>query len=70
MRAVKNNLSTPSGEVEESEGPRWTAAIGTTYVPPHDGALVFGYPQDFLLPKTKHELTLARNGFFSEMGGK
>ncbi len=24
MRAVKNNLPTPSGKVEESEGPRWT----------------------------------------------
>jgi hypothetical protein len=27
MRAVKNNLPTPSGKVEESEGPRWTRAI-------------------------------------------
>jgi hypothetical protein len=27
MRAVKNNLPTPSGEVEESEGPRWTRVI-------------------------------------------
>jgi len=28
MRAVKNNLPTPSGEVGESEGPRWTRAGG------------------------------------------
>ena len=28
MRAVKNNLPTPSGEVEESDGPRWTRAVG------------------------------------------
>jgi len=28
MRAVKNNLPTPSGEVGESEGPRWTRAVG------------------------------------------
>ncbi len=28
MRAVKNNLPTPSREVEESEGPRWTRAVG------------------------------------------
>jgi hypothetical protein len=27
MRAVKNNLPTPSGEVEESNGPRWTRAV-------------------------------------------
>ena len=27
MRAVKNNLPTPSGEVGESEGPRWTRAV-------------------------------------------
>ena len=27
MRAVKNNLPTPSGEIEESEGPRWTCAV-------------------------------------------
>ena len=27
MRAVKNNLPTPSGEVEESEDPRWTRAV-------------------------------------------
>jgi hypothetical protein len=34
MRAVKNNLPTPSGEVEESEGPRWTRAIqGATQAP-------------------------------------
>ena len=26
MRAVKNNLPTPSEKVEESEGPRWTRA--------------------------------------------
>jgi len=32
MRAVKNNLPTPSGEVEESEGPRWTRAVGI--IPP------------------------------------
>ena len=29
MRAVKNNLPTPSGEVEESEGPRrYRASLG------------------------------------------
>jgi hypothetical protein len=28
LRAVKNNLPTPSGEVEESEGPDWMRAIG------------------------------------------
>ena len=27
MCAVKNNLPTPSGEVGESEGPRWTRAV-------------------------------------------
>jgi hypothetical protein len=27
MRAVKNNLPTPSGEVGELEGPRWTRAV-------------------------------------------
>jgi len=27
MRAVKNNLPTPSREVGESEGPRWTRAV-------------------------------------------
>src|SRR5437879_3704355 len=27
MRAVKNNLPTPSGEVGELEGPRWTRAF-------------------------------------------
>ena len=28
MRAVKNNLPAPSGEVGESDGPRWTRAVG------------------------------------------
>ena len=27
MRAVKNNLPTPSGEVEKLDGPRWTRAF-------------------------------------------
>jgi len=32
MRAVKDGLPAPSGEVEESEGPRSTVAVGSTGV--------------------------------------
>ena len=32
MRAVKNNLLTPSGEVEEPEGPRWMRAVQDSLV--------------------------------------
>src|SRR5207244_10636065 len=38
MRAVKNNLPTPSGEVWELEGPRWTRAVGI--IPPTPSTLV------------------------------
>jgi len=30
MRAVKDGLPTPSGESEESEGPRWIRAVRLT----------------------------------------
>ena len=37
MRAVKNNLPTPSGEVEETEGPRWTRAVEGNPAPSREG---------------------------------
>jgi hypothetical protein len=71
MRAVKDGLPAPYREVGESEGSRSTAALRPTWGPCHMMEYLYLiYPRDFLLPKTKRELTLARNGFFSEMGGK
>ena len=32
MRAVKNNLPTPSGEIEESDGPGWRRAMKASLV--------------------------------------
>jgi hypothetical protein len=67
MRAVKNNLPTPSGGVEESEGPRWTRAVGIIPATPFIVIVRCGLAWDkaYSRAKSLHWQDLGREGEIS-----